>query len=247
MNFRIKINSPVFLAGICILLLLSISGYSQKVKHITTRFPHSKIVREDYYVLKSNKRTKHGEYTLYSKFATGCNGAPIEYKIKQHGFYVDGKKDGFWTETGIYGREERGIYTNGVRAGIWETYDKYGIKMGSYDYTLGRKIGTWIYSDGKQTIEQNYETGEIKTKPILRNTLRYPEEARREGIQGRVLLQFHLNTNCTMDDIKVIQSVSPECDAEALKQLKFLEKVFLEQENCTDSVRTMYVDFKLVD
>lgn len=231
------------------LILISSLGYSQKVKHIVKRFPNTKIVAEDYYVLKSDKRTKHGEYTSYHKSPQSMvfNGVSIVNKIKQHGFYVKGKKDGAWVETTASGREERGNYTNGVRTGIWDTYANQ-IKVGSFDYSLNRKIGTWRYVEENQVVFKDYETGETKTEPSFRFIIPYPKKAKEAGIQGTVTVQFHVKPDCTFEEIKVIESVSPECDAEVLKVVKQMEKQgFPKKENCDDSVMTFSVRFELTE
>lgn len=46
---------------------------------------------------------------------------------------------------------------------------------------------------------------------------KYPQAAIDAGVQGRVLVQFTINTDGTMGDVEVVRSVSPELDAEALR------------------------------
>ena len=47
--------------------------------------------------------------------------------------------------------------------------------------------------------------------------LKYPQEAVRDGIQGRVMVEFVIGTDGKVTDVKVVKSVSPELDAEAVK------------------------------
>lgn len=47
--------------------------------------------------------------------------------------------------------------------------------------------------------------------------LEYPEAAKEAGEQGRVLVQFTVNTDGSMSDATVLRSASPELDAEALR------------------------------
>ena len=47
--------------------------------------------------------------------------------------------------------------------------------------------------------------------------LKYPEEAVRNGIQGRVLVDFVIDAKGKMTDVKVIKGVDPLLDAEAVK------------------------------
>jgi protein TonB len=46
---------------------------------------------------------------------------------------------------------------------------------------------------------------------------KYPDAARVKGVNGNVLLTALVNPDGTLSDLKVAQSLSPECDAEALK------------------------------
>ena len=47
--------------------------------------------------------------------------------------------------------------------------------------------------------------------------LKYPAEAVREGIQGRVLVEFVINKDGKVSDVKVLKGVCEELDAEAIK------------------------------
>jgi TonB family protein len=47
--------------------------------------------------------------------------------------------------------------------------------------------------------------------------LKYPQEAVRDGIQGRVMVEFVIGVDGKVTDVKVVRSVSPELDAEAVK------------------------------
>ena len=47
--------------------------------------------------------------------------------------------------------------------------------------------------------------------------LKYPQDAVRDGIQGRVMVEFVIGIDGKVTDVKVVKSVSPELDAEAVK------------------------------
>lgn len=52
---------------------------------------------------------------------------------------------------------------------------------------------------------------------FLANNLRYPEELKAKGTQGRVVVQFVVNADGSISDAKVIRKVAPLMDAEALR------------------------------
>lgn len=47
--------------------------------------------------------------------------------------------------------------------------------------------------------------------------LEYPEVARENGVQGRVMLQFTVNPNGSVTDVKVLRGVDPALDKEAVR------------------------------
>ena len=47
--------------------------------------------------------------------------------------------------------------------------------------------------------------------------LKYPQEAVRNGVQGRVMVEFIINKDGKVSDVRVVKSVSPELDEEAVK------------------------------
>lgn len=47
--------------------------------------------------------------------------------------------------------------------------------------------------------------------------LKYPQEAIRDGIQGRVMVEFVINKDGKVSDVRVVKGVSPELDEEAVK------------------------------
>jgi TonB family protein len=62
---------------------------------------------------------------------------------------------------------------------------------------------------------------EALLKFIAENT-KYPEEAKKQNIQGRVIIRFCITANGGVDKISVIKPVSPELDAEAMRVVSTL-------------------------
>ena len=51
----------------------------------------------------------------------------------------------------------------------------------------------------------------------IRKNLKYPESARKAGIQGKVFVEFIVNTDGTASDFKIIKGLGEGCDQEALR------------------------------
>jgi len=64
--------------------------------------------------------------------------------------------------------------------------------------------------------------GAVEMMKWLTKNLKYPEGARNRKKQGRVVVQFDINTNGKVGDIKVIKSVDPQLDREALRVIRMM-------------------------
>ncbi len=59
---------------------------------------------------------------------------------------------------------------------------------------------------------------------FLHNNLKYPENAMKNNVQGRVIVQFVVEKDGTPTEFKVLRSVDPDLDAEALRVMKAMPK-----------------------
>lgn len=74
-----------------------------------------------------------------------------------------------------------------------------------------------------------YLISEVKPAPaggydafygFLRNNLRYPEQARRMGVEGTVYVEFVVDKDGALTELKVLRGIGSGCDEEALRILK---------------------------
>jgi TonB family protein len=61
------------------------------------------------------------------------------------------------------------------------------------------------------------------SKFIAKNT-RYPEEAKKNNITGKVIVRFVVEKDCSVSDVTIVQGIDPLLDAEALKVISSLPK-----------------------
>ncbi len=102
-----------------------------------------------------------------------------------------------------------------------------------------------------EVVEQmpEYPGGMAALMQFLAKNIRYPAEAHKAGTQGRVIAQFVVDRDGSIDSLKVIRSVSPEIDAEALRVLGLMPNWKPGMQR-GDSVRvrfTIPVMFRLTD
>ena len=56
----------------------------------------------------------------------------------------------------------------------------------------------------------------------LTKNLKYPDIARDQRLQGKVIVQFIVNKDGTIADAKVVKSVTPSLDREAMRVIRMM-------------------------
>ncbi len=59
--------------------------------------------------------------------------------------------------------------------------------------------------------------GQDAFRKYIAENLRYPEEAKAEGIEGRVFVQFRVKSDGSVDDARIVRGVHKSLDNEALR------------------------------
>ena len=95
--------------------------------------------------------------------------------------------------------------------------------MAKLDYS-GEKVET---QDGKTVfvvVEEmpEFPGGDNALRDFIGRTVKYPEEARKEGIHGRVFVTFVVKSDGTIGNIKIARGVHPLLDKEALRVVSLL-------------------------
>ncbi len=66
--------------------------------------------------------------------------------------------------------------------------------------------------------------GELSLIKWVSENIKYPENAKKNGIQGRVPCKFIVNADGSVSDVQIVRPVEPELDAEAIRVLQTLPK-----------------------
>ena len=69
-----------------------------------------------------------------------------------------------------------------------------------------------------------YPGGMKEMLKFLQENVKYPENAMKNNVQGRVIVQFAVEKDGTPTEFKVLRSVDPDLDAEALRVMKAMPK-----------------------
>ena len=104
-----------------------------------------------------------------------------------------------------------------------------------------------IFADPEQ--QPYFPGGETALLKYLQENIKYPPKAVKDSIQGRVVVQFLIDPQGCVGEVKVARSVSEELDAEAVRVVKTLPK-FVPGRMCGKAISAWYtlpVTFKLQD
>ena len=69
-----------------------------------------------------------------------------------------------------------------------------------------------------------YEGGDAALLKYLTDSVKYPELAKKHGVQGRVVIGFIVEKDGSLTDVKVLRHVDIALDAEALRVVKGMPK-----------------------
>ena len=67
------------------------------------------------------------------------------------------------------------------------------------------------------------DTGGVVRKWIDKN-IKYPKDAQESGVQGRVSVKFHLDTDGTISNVQIVRGVCPSIDKEAIRVVSSIPK-----------------------
>jgi TonB family protein len=126
---------------------------------------------------------------------------------------------------------------NGIRNGECNWYHRNGRMSTKELYKNGRIISAefWDEQGNSQQIEvvnfyDNSTMPQYKGKDVsafIATNLQYPKEAIKQGIQGRVVIQFAVDVDGTIVDYEIKKSLgSKEIDAEAIRVVRLLNHQF---------------------
>ena len=69
-----------------------------------------------------------------------------------------------------------------------------------------------------------YEGGNVALLKYLTDSVKYPELAKKHGVQGRVVIGFIVEKDGSLTNVKVLRAVDRALDAEALRVVKGMPK-----------------------
>lgn len=125
---------------------------------------------------------------------------------------------------------EQGLYEKGLKQGRWMGKHADGSLWYEEQYEKGTlKIGRTIYAGRTDTLQYTvadqqpeFKGGMQGLNQHLAQNIRYPANAQREGVQGRVFVSFVVCTDGSLCDYNILKSAHPVLDKEALRVVKLM-------------------------
>ena len=69
-----------------------------------------------------------------------------------------------------------------------------------------------------------YPGGMAECMKYLSKNVKYPEDCKKEGVQGRVIAQFVVDKDGSIQDVKVVRGIHPSLDKEAIRVIEGMPK-----------------------
>lgn len=162
------------------------------------------------------------------------NGLSVEYfengVFKDSLRYLDGKRNG--TAIGYYQNgqlEYISKFSNGKRTGSRKNYYENGQIEKDESYEDGKLVSSKYYTEtGKDTTyaiieivekQPEFPGGVQNLFTFLSKNVKYPEQARQLGVSGKVYVEFVVEKDGSITDIKLIRGIGEGCDEEAMRAI----------------------------
>ncbi len=92
-------------------------------------------------------------------------------------------------------------------------------------FDVVEEMPTYISCIGFKDKDVRKKETELQLLKNLYKTIKYPEMARQTGVQGKVWVQFIVNTEGDITNVEILKGVHPDLDNEAIRAVKTLPKM----------------------
>jgi len=158
------------------------------------------------------------------------NTLPIYFKRQNPALLVDGvvKPYGFLKDSILTRQKDiisMTILKEETAKTIYGDIGKNGIilvamkPMPMVDNVTHKELKSGEVAYGVEVMPQ-FPGGDEELMKFIHDNLKLPASAAEAGIQGRVTLRFTVTTTGEVTDVKVIRSLDPACDAEAIRVIR---------------------------
>ena len=164
------------------------------------------------------------------KLADGCIlsfSDPLEITFSDEGASITEKK--YYLDLNTINNDTTFMIGNHEIVAVknHDEYNSLSVKIDGKDLDFNF-LGGMIKDDSEASVEPDmpatFPGGEVKMMEYLRENLKYPESVREKGIEGKVYVQFVVEKDGSINDVKILRSVCKELDNEAVRVIKAMPK-----------------------
>jgi TonB family protein len=178
----------------------------------------SGVLKEERFYLENKEKTYNPKRIIYKTVSIHDTAGQNFLDENGSGLVNIEEENGDW---------QKAIYLNGLKTGVWESYNKKENETYTDVYQDGLYIsGKTTKANGEiisyQEIEKlpEFKGGLSAFGRFLGENLRYPPDAARDGIQGRIYISFIVEKDGTFSELKIAKGVRQDLDDEALRVVK---------------------------
>ena len=136
--------------------------------------------------------------------------------------YAEDKK---FTQEEVIELNDQLVRLNAALLRLQEQWDCFGeFEKWEIDYIIvdGNLVSNEIF----QIVEEmpQFPGGEQKLMEYISENIKYPQNARETGIQGRVFVGFIVEPDGSVSNVKLLRGIGGGCDEEAIRVIKSLPK-----------------------
>lgn len=193
---------------------------------------------------------KHGEFRYFAENGTLTQEGRYNQNVREgfwnywydngnlmeHGKFLsdvtDLERDSIWNSLLELKEIARFYMRESLKDSTWEYFHENEVRSGLEAYESGILIegqywnvdGSEVASDAIVNRFPEYPDGLKKMMRYLTKNMKYPEDAKRKGIQGTVYVSFEVDKEGDTKNFNVMRSVSPDLDAEAVRVLRSMPR-----------------------
>lgn len=177
---------------------------------------------ENTFIKSSGKFVKNGKSISWYKngqLKSECNFIKGERDGKELTYYDNGQLKSEISDLDGQDKQLIVTYWKNGKTKRRDLFIKDKLETGFCFDSLGNEIEHFDYEGMPQ-----YKGGDQQLLNDIANNLDYPIKSRDAGIQGRVLVRFVVSTDGSISSVSILEGVSPELNAEAIRVVKTLKR-----------------------
>ena|SRR5579872_4652256 len=103
---------------------------------------------------------------------------------------------------------------------FWALTVKAQTKDSPPSIDIKEPVDSVLVEKSQKETDPGYPGGMSAFYRYIQDNLKYPDKSRKKNIQGKVFINFVIEKDGSLIDIKILKGVAPDIDAEAIRLMK---------------------------